>query len=117
MKKVSEEVYSDATGERIDGKVTAATVTVKNRTYSVDLDDGILDEELGKITLAEVFDRGEKVRSASTGRRRTTASQSDQAQARTWAKDNGIEVGDRGVVSKEIVDAWREAAGKAPAGV
>lgn len=38
-------------------------------------------------------------------------SRSDRVAMREWARDNGYTVGDRGVVSKEIVTAYRDAVG------
>lgn len=112
MKKESVSVYSDVTGDLIEGKVTRAVVNVKSKSYAVDLDDEKLEEELAGISLADVFTKGEKVKAAGTRRRNgDPAARELQKEARKWAKENGYDVGDRGVVSQEVIEDYKSAQG------
>lgn len=109
MRKHEVTVYSDATGNVIDGPVTQIKVVKGNarNAFVVDLDGSVLDEELGKLTLAEVFAKNNKVKldGKSEGPSRTQASTETTA-ARKFAKENGIKVGDRGMVHSDIVAGY-----------
>ena len=112
VKKESVSIYSDVTGDLIKGKVTRAVVNVKSKNYAVDLDDEKLEEELAGISLADVFAKGERVKVASTCRRNgDPAARALQKEARKWAKENGYNVGDRGVVPQAIIKDYKSAKG------
>lgn len=105
MRKESISVYSDVTGNLIEDNAIQATVTVRSRSVVLDIDGSILDEELSSITLAEALERGQRVKNTKTsGTRR--ARNSEQSEARKFAQANGIKVGDRGAVRKEIMDLY-----------
>ena len=111
MKKESVSIYSDVTGDLIKGKVTRAVVNVKSKNYAVDLDDEKLEEELAGISLADVFAKGERVKAPSTRRNGDPAARALQKEARKWAKENGYNVGDRGVVPQAIIKDYKSAKG------
>ncbi len=89
-----------------DAKRTA-TFALDGKAYEIDLND----ENLDKLTeaLAPFI---EKARRSSTGggrrpaTRRTTPTGGDASAVRTWAREHGYEVSDRGRVPKEIRDAY-----------
>lgn len=112
MRKESVSVYSDVTGDIIEGNAVQATLTVRSKSVVLDIDGSMVDDELSSITLAEALERGQKVRgNKASGARRAGAS--EQSEARKFAQANGIKVGDRGAVRKEIMDLYAAVKGGA----
>ncbi len=89
-----------------DAKRTA-TFALDGRAYEIDLNESNLDRL--SEALAPFIEKARRS-SAGGGRRssaRGTASTgSDASAVRTWAREQGYEVSDRGRVPKEIRDAY-----------
>lgn len=102
-------VRSDVTNELIEkGKVVEASVVIRNKSYVVDLDGDRLENELAELTLARVIEIGRKEKPAGARSAVKKERLRESRRARQWARDNGIEVADRGQVPREIMDRYKE---------
>lgn len=103
-------VHSDVTNELIEeGKVVEVSVVIRNKSHVVDLDGDRLESELAELTLARAIEVGRKEKPGA-GARPTVKKERLRVsrQARQWARDNGIEVADRGQVPREVMDRYQE---------
>lgn len=83
-----------------------ATFALDGKTYEIDLNDANLDKL--SEALAPFIEKARR-NSTGTGRRPTTRradSGGDASAVRTWAREQGYDVSDRGRVPKEIRDAY-----------
>lgn len=110
--KESTTVYSDATGDVVENWYRVGVV-FDNAIYVVDLDRDKLEDELKAVTLLDVVQRGRRVKKVGRNAH-GSLNAAMHHEARQWAKANGIEVGDRGMVSKEIIAKYHEAKGGGP---
>lgn len=93
----------------IDGGDATRTVTfaLDGKTYEIDLNDA----NLGKLSdaLSPFIEKGRRT-SGPAGRRTSTRSTSstggDASAVRTWAREQGYEVSDRGRVPKDVRSAY-----------
>lgn len=94
---------SDVTNEKVEN-VESVAVKRGNRFHVIDVDAAHVDEELGKITVADAIARGrvETIAQHSGRNRRAEL----HAQARAFARGKGIDIGTRGSVSNEIVEEY-----------
>ena len=97
---------SDVTNEKVEN-VESVAIKRGNRFHVIDVDAAHVDEELGKITVAEAIERGrvETIAQHSGRNRRAEL----HAQARAFARGKGIDIGTRGSVSNEIVEEYLQA--------
>ena len=97
---------SDVTNEKVEN-VESVAIKRGNRFHVIDVDAAHVDEELGKITVAEAIARGrvETIAQHSGRNRRAEL----HAQARAFARGKGIDIGTRGSVSNEIVEEYLQA--------
>ncbi len=84
-----------------------ATFAIDGKAYEIDLNDANLDKL--SDALAPFIEKAR--RSSTTGGRRpatrgASSSNGDASAVRTWAREQGYEVSDRGRVPKEIRDAY-----------
>ncbi|MEO7586713.1 MAG: Lsr2 family protein [Arachnia sp.] len=95
----------------LDGSEAKRTVTfaLDGKGYEIDLNESNLDKL--SEALAPFVEKARKTTGAPrrTATRRTAASGSDASAVRTWAREQGHEVSDRGRVPKEIRDAYDQA--------
>lgn len=110
--KESTTVYSDVTGKEVENSYRVGVV-FDNSIYVVDLDRDNLEEELKAISVYDVVKRGRRVKKVGRNAH-GSLNAAMHHEARLWAKANGIEVGDRGMVSKEIITKYHEAKGVGP---
>ncbi len=99
----------------IDGSSADETVIfgLDGAAYEIDL--SAANAALLRKSLADYLAHGRRTALARTTRRRPTAkpaaaaagSTIDAAVVRTWARDNGYAVNDRGRIAAEIVEAYR----------
>lgn len=102
-------VRSDVTNELIEkGKVVEVSVVIRNKSYVVDLDGDRLENELAELTLARAIEIGRKEKPAGARSAVKKERLRESRRARQWARDNGIEVADRGQVPREIMDRYKE---------
>ena len=98
----------------IDGTDANKTVHFgwKGVEYEIDLSDAHV-EEFAKAMEPWLENARRSSTSGSRGKRRTAKSGStsgvDPADVRTWARDQGMKVSDRGRVPAHIMEAYREA--------
>jgi hypothetical protein len=105
----------DLTGEE-SAEVDTYTVLVNGAGVEIDLTPDSHDklmEALGPFLHAE---GARRVRTTGPGRTRTARGQGggaaggrDTAAIRAWAKDNGLEVNDRGRVPAPVIEAYEKA--------
>lgn len=97
---------SDVTNEKVEN-VESVAIKRGNRFHVIDVNAAHVDEELGKITVAEAIARGrvETIAQHSGRNRRAEL----HAQARAFARGKGIDIGTRGSVSNEIVEEYLQA--------
>ena len=98
--------------DEIDGGEAKRTATfaLDGKGYEIDLNQANLDRLVE--ALAPFVEKARKAGAAPRrqGARRTTTSGGGDASAvRTWAREHGFEVSDRGRVPKEIRDAFDQA--------
>ncbi|MGI8665329.1 MAG: histone-like nucleoid-structuring protein Lsr2 [Jatrophihabitans sp.] len=101
-------VYDD-----LDNSEGASTVSFAYGGTSYDIDLGeknqaALDKALAKY-IAAARRSGRAPAAAATGRRRATGAadrRADLAAIRTWARENGHEVSDRGRISVDVQEAY-----------
>ena len=98
--KESTTVYSDATGEVVENWYRVGVV-FDNAIWVVDVDRDKLEDELKAITVYDVVKKGRRVKKVGRNAH-GSLNAAMHHEARLWAKANGIDVGDRGMVSKEI---------------
>ncbi|MET3959955.1 hypothetical protein ABIE52_006890 [Rhodococcus sp. OAS809] len=110
--KQSTTVYSDVTGEEVENWYRVGVV-FDNAIFVVDVDADNLEEELKALSVFDVVEKGRKVKKVGRNAH-GSLNAAMHHEARLWAKANGIEVGDRGMVSKEIINKYHEARGIGP---
>ena len=96
----------------LDGTDAKRTVTfaLDGKNYEIDLNEANLDKLTG--ALDPYIEKARKTTGTSrrtSGTRRSAEGGSDASAVRTWARENGFEVSDRGRVPKEVRDAYDEA--------
>ncbi|QQM67181.1 histone-like nucleoid-structuring protein Lsr2 [Actinomyces weissii] len=97
----------------IDGSEATQTVTfgLDGATYEIDLND----EHAAALreSMEEWVAKAHRVAGRASRRRgaagRSSASSSENQKIRDWARENGIEVSDRGRISAEIREAYAAA--------
>lgn len=104
--KVSITLVSDLSGVEADETVSFA---LDNTTYELDLSRKEADKFRGLFQ--DYIAAGRKVGSTrgrrSSGSRSSGASgRNDLAEVRAWAKEQGMDVSDRGRVSQEVLSAY-----------
>lgn len=110
--KQSTTVLSDVTGEEVKNPYRVGVV-FDNSIWVVDLDRDNLEEELKAISVYDVVKRGRRVKKVGRNAH-GSLNAAMHHEARLWAQANGIEVGDRGMVSKEVLAKYHEAKGIGP---
>lgn len=108
----SRTVISDATGEPIDDSYQVGII-FDNTIRVIDVDRRDLVNELGEISLLTALLKGRRVKRMDRNSR-TSLTQTLHNAARKWAMEQGIDVGRRGVVSKDVLRRYREAHDIAP---
>ena len=87
-----------------------ATFALDGKSYEIDLNEAHLDQLAS--ALAPFIEKARKL-TAGAGRRPAVRGAStgggDASTVRTWAREHGYEVSDRGRVPKEIRDAYSQA--------
>ena len=83
-----------------------ATFSLDGKNYEIDLNEANL-ERLSQA-MAPFVEKARRTGGTTrrTGTRRTSGSGGDASAVRTWAREQGHEVSDRGRVPKEIRDAY-----------
>jgi hypothetical protein len=96
----------------LDGSEASETIVfgLDGKTYEIDLND----KNAAKLrkALDPYVDKGRKQGGARGGKRTGSArgaGDSDTAQIRAWAKENGYDVNDRGRVPADIKEAYAKA--------
>ncbi|MFJ2006711.1 histone-like nucleoid-structuring protein Lsr2 [Streptomyces chartreusis] len=96
----------------LDGSEASETIVfgLDGKTYEIDLND----KNATKLrkALEPYVDKGRKLNQTRGGKRAGAgriAGDSDTAQIRAWAKENGYEVNDRGRVPADIKEAYAKA--------
>ena len=86
-----------------------ATFALDGKAYEIDLNEANLDRLVE--ALAPFVEKARKAGAAPRrqGARRPSTGGGDASAVRTWARENGFEVSDRGRVPKEIRDAFDQA--------
>ena len=96
----------------MDGSEAKRTVTfaLDGKNYEIDLNEANLDKLSGALEpFIEKARRTTPSTRRATGARRPASGNGDASAVRTWAREHGFEVSDRGRVPKEIRDAYDEA--------
>lgn len=97
----------------IDGGEATETVTfaIDGRAYEIDLNQD--NATALRETLNPYCKAGRKASGTNSRRKTTTSPQrnTETRKIRAWAQENGYEVGPRGRIHKDIVDAYRQATG------
>lgn len=103
--KVVVQLLDDVGGETADQTVEFALDGV---AYEIDLTDARAAEFRAALEpwAGSARRTGGRRNTSRGGARRTAASRGDLAQIRTWARENGYTVSDRGRISQEIQDAY-----------
>ena len=108
------------TTDDLDGSADAVTVefSFDGTSYSIDLSTknrAAFEKALKPYVEAAATTSRSRSRSGSTSRPRSSrrgsssSTRTDTAAVRAWAAEQGIEVSERGRISREIVDAYRAA--------
>lgn len=113
-KKTIEIITSDLSGEELEsGQGRTILFSVDDSAYSIDLTDAEADEFRKTLsTYTSVASRRSsrpaqsRKTSGSSGSGRSTE---ELAHIRTWAKENGHEVSDRGRIKAEVIEAFDSA--------
>ena len=109
--KVQTFLLDDLDGSEAEGTVLFG---LDGAQYEIDLSTDHAKEL--RTTLARYIDAGRRVtgtaRRAGQNGRKTPASSISNTEVRTWAKEQGLEVKERGRVSAEILAQYQAAAGK-----
>lgn len=100
----------------LDGTEADETVVfgLRGVEYEIDLNAknaAGLEKALGKYVEAARRSSSGRGRGRTGGRRRPGNGRSDVASIRSWARDNGFEVSDRGRIPTEVRDAFEAAHG------
>ncbi|MFE9833961.1 Lsr2 family protein [Streptomyces sp. NPDC005551] len=95
----------------LDGSEADETVTfgLDGKNYEIDLTTKNADKI--RKALAPYVTAGRRTGRTTSGRTKPRASGDDTAQIRSWAKENGYEVNDRGRVPQSIREAYSKANG------
>lgn len=93
----------------IDGSEATGTVSfgLDGVSYEIDLNDD--NAQQLREQLAVWADKARRVGGRRTNDTRSAGSSTDAAKIRTWARENGYEVSERGRVPQEIRDAYNAA--------
>ena len=96
----------------IDGSKGAQTVSfaLEGTEYTVDLNTRNLKKL--RDVLGPYIEAGEKVSRSRRSSKRgsaSTAGKSSSAEIRAWARDNGMDVPNRGRIPQAVADAWEAA--------
>ncbi|MER8119087.1 Lsr2 family protein [Streptomyces sp. NPDC094031] len=103
--KVQVLLVDDLDGGEADETVTFA---LDGKTYEIDLTTANADKLRGAL---DPYVKGGR-RTGGRGKARATSSgNQDTAAIRAWAKENGVEVNDRGRVPASVRDAYEKANG------
>jgi hypothetical protein len=94
----------------LDGSTAAETVTfgLEGRSYEIDLSTenaAKLREALAPFVGAGRRDKGQRRPATARGPQRGTDREQSSA-LRQWARDNGMEVSDRGRISQAVIEAY-----------
>lgn len=104
----------DHDGKALDDDVTIKVV-VGDRQWTVNLSEKNIDalQDTVQKFVPDVAPEGvTAARSNGRGRARSTTPKNDTKAIRTWARENGHEVKDRGRIDQAIVEAYNAAHGK-----
>lgn len=95
----------------LDGGTAAGTVAFSFDGSNFEIDLSKKNRTAMEKVLKPYVDRARKVQKTRSRRATATASnrRTDLAAIRSWAKDNGFEVSDRGRISQAISDAYTAA--------
>lgn len=96
----------------MDGSEAKRTVTfaLDGKNYEIDLNDANLEKLAGVLEpYIEKARRTTGTTRRAPGTRKPATGGSDASAVRTWAREHGFEVSDRGRVPKEVRDAYDEA--------
>jgi predicted xylose isomerase-like sugar epimerase len=97
-------ITDDLTGEQVAEDVKPTDVRVNGEDYSVYLGPESMETFIaflkGEAPLLQVQQRPAARRSAPA------RGKSNAAEIRAWAKDQGLQVPDRGRIPQEVMDAW-----------
>ncbi|MBK7822600.1 MAG: Lsr2 family protein [Tessaracoccus sp.] len=95
----------------IDGSADARAVefSLDKAEYTIDLSDANVAKL--EAALAPFIAKAERVgrRKASSGRKAARSPKGGLAEIRTWARDNGYEVSDRGRIPANVMEAYEAA--------
>jgi hypothetical protein len=93
----------------IDGSEATGTVSfaLDGVAYEIDLNDG--NARQLREQLAVWTDKARRVGGRRSTSSRSASSSNETARIRTWAKDNGYEISERGRISTEIREAYNAA--------
>lgn len=108
------------TTDDIDGSADAETIRFSFNGASYTIDLGKKNRAAFEKALKPYIDvaqktSGRRAAAASSSRRgrggRRRSSSVDLAAVRTWARENGIEVSDRGRIAQSVIDSYNESTG------
>ena len=110
-KRVIEQLVSDLSGKDIkDGEGETVKFSIGSTSYEMDLTEaeaGQFYDAVKKYTDVATKTSGRGGRSGGGSKAK---SDSGQTQAiRAWARENGLEVSDRGRISRDVQDAYNAA--------
>lgn len=111
--KQSNRYMSDATGRQVAVPYEIAVI-YDGDAYVVDLDRENLVAEAKSLTLYDLLAHGRRrpLREMLNKRRSSVPLNAElHRRARQWALANGVEVGTRGIVSKDVLHAYQQALG------
>lgn len=101
----------DLTGKELEGEVEQTYLTFEGKTYKLDLAPESVDKLrkalepfISNVDPVPTGAKPSKARSSSTGGLPADL-------VRAWAKENNVEVNERGRLSKEVVAAYKAAHG------
>ena len=93
--------------------VAAVNFGLENTNYEIDLtpeNKDRLKEALAPFI--KVARKRPRSNTSTTGKRSGSASGYDVSAVRAWARENNIEVPDRGRIKAEVVEQWKAATGQ-----
>lgn len=90
-----------------DGKGETVSFALDGTAYSIDLTKKNADKFRGLFQ--DYIAAGSKVGKAPKGRSKATSTGPDPKDVRGWARDNGIDVPDRGRIPATVLDAYNSA--------
>lgn len=110
--------FVDDLDPEIDQDVQTMTFALDGKEYEIDLGEvnreKLLDALAEFIAAARKIGKPEKRNTTRLTRSTTPKDPTEAQQARAWAKENGVEVSERGRVSSEVITLWRESLKGAP---